>query len=257
MLRIMILFFTFNSSSIKGQVDPETKKDHSVSYYLATNWLKEEILIPKVHKGILNSIEYTFEKCNNHFWSIQFDIGYGKLKTELESEVSSQNGQIKLDFFRGYNIWGTEKISYFLGYNVKYSWEIMDFPVWDESRAYWSTSMTIGPYNRFNVELKNGNQWISSLDFSLTGIISRPDEVRLYAQEKWSFFSILKTTNSGFRPGFLNSILLIDFKTDYRIPGKKGQYISIFYIFLYSRTNKNTDPSLFISRNCFGLTLGF
>ena len=89
------------------------------------------------------------------------------------------------------------------------------------------------------------------------GFYSRPDEVRLYAQENWSFSSIVKTTNSNIKPGFINNVFLSKFRTEYRFLTKKDHYFALLYTLSYSRIKRTNEHPQLSSINNFGISLGF
>jgi len=252
----VLIIIAMISNIVLGQNDNPVSSNHDISYDLGSSWVKEKLLIPKVHKGTINSLSYRFESNKEIYYSVKLVVGYGKLKTELESEKVSLNGQINLDYSMGFKIWSTEKVKYLLGYNVEYNWSFLDFPVWDEARSYWNTNLSAGPYNRLAFSLKNNKFWITTWYFSLFGILSRPDKVRLYAQQEYTFSGIVNATHSDFEFVSINNILISNFKTEYRIPMKKGRYFSLTYTFIYSKTAKSNEPALFINRNNFGLGFG-
>ncbi|MFH0756713.1 MAG: hypothetical protein V2B15_05445 [Bacteroidota bacterium] len=94
--------------------------------------------------------------------------------------------------------------------------------------------------------------WVFGLDFNPMGLYSRPDEVRMYAQENWSLPAILKTTNSNIGPGFVNNVLLGHFRTAYRFHTRKEHYFAFQYSFSYYRICKTNEHPQRNSINNFG-----
>lgn len=250
-LQLLIPAFVFcqekDSSDIK----------HTITYEIGANWLKEENLFPIVHRGSANGLTYRFEKTGKNYNEVTATLRYGKLKAKPETEKESQNAQFSLSHCLGFLLLRREKTKLFFGYNLKYSYSFLDFPVWDESRAYWGTSLTIGISDWLFIEIKENQRLICSWDIHPFGIYSRPDEVRLYAQETYTFSNIIKTTNSNFKPGFLNNILLNNFRTEYRFLTKYDHFFSVQYSLSYSRIKKTNEHPLLNSINNFGICLGF
>lgn len=232
-------------------------KYHSFTYEIGANWLKENNLFPIVHKGAINGLTYRFEKSGKNYNEISVSLRYSKLKAEPETEKVSQNEQFSLGYCMGFHLVQREKINLYIGYNLKYALPLVEFPVWDESRAYWSTSLTLGLSNRLFLNIKEYQNWIISWDINPMGLYSRPDEVRLYAQEKWTFSSIVKTTNSGIKPGFVTNVLLSNFRTEYRFLTKKDHYFALLYSLSYSRIMKTNEHPQLNNINNFGISLGF
>jgi hypothetical protein len=230
---------------------------HSIAYEVGVNWLKDENLFPIVHRGSMNGLTYRFEKTGRNYNEVTATFRYGKLKAKPETEKESQNAQFSLSHCMGFRLLQSEQVKLFFGYNLKYSYSFLDFPVWDESRAYWGTAFTIGISGRLFIEMKDNQRWICSLDFNPAGMYSRPDEVRLYAQEIYTFSNIIKTTNSNFTPGCINNILLSNFRTEYRFLTKNDHYLSVQYSLSYSAIKKTNEHPLLNSMNNFGFSLGF
>ena len=229
---------------------------HSITYEIGSNLVKEENLFPIVHKGVINGLTYRFEKRGNIYHEVSVSLRYSKIKAELETERVSQNEQINIGYCMAYHLLKKEKFYFSLGYNLKYALSLVEFPVWDESRAYWGTSLSLGLSIRSIFKIKENQNWIFSWDFNPMGLYSRPDEVRLYAQENWSFSNIVKTTNSNIKPGFINNILISNFRTEYRFLTKKDHYFALLYSFSYSRIKRTNEHPQLISINNFGISLG-
>ena len=238
--------------------EPKTAvKYHSIIYEVGVNRLKEENLFPIVHRGSMNGLSYRIEKTGRNYNEITTTLRYGKLKAKAETEKESQNAQFSLSHCMGFRLLQSGQVKLFFGYNLKYSYSFLDFPVWDESRAYWGTALTIGFSGRLFIDFKRNQRLICSLDFNPTGMYSRPDEVRLYAQEIYTFSNIMKTTNSNFKPGWINNILLNNFRTEYRFLTKNDHFFSVHYSISYSRIKKTNEHPLLNCMNNFGVSLGF
>jgi hypothetical protein len=250
----MILFFLLSIIS-SAQEDPQITKNHSIGIGFDLLKLKEELLIPKVNTGLRPSLLYRFEKTGTNFSALQFSIGYGKLKTELETEKLTQAGNISFMYFKGYRLIDKNSIELFLGFNGHYSWSIYEYPIWDEARAYWNTYLSTGPYARLEIPMKSDKLCVISWNIGLAGIQSRPDEVRLYAQEKWTIPSILATTHSNFKPGLIKGFMFNSLKAEFGVPFKKGKYFFFSYSLSYSINSKNNGPPIFVMGNEFCLRL--
>jgi len=240
-----------------GQDSKPQIKYHTLTYEIGMNWLKEENLFPIVHKGSVQGLTYRFEKWGKNYRELFAALRYSRLKAGMETEKVSQYEQISFGWCMGFRLLEREKINFYLGYNLKYAHSLVEFPVWDESRAYWGSSLTLGVSNRFIVSSKEKKSFVFSLDINPLGLYSRPDEVRLYAQENWSLLSIVKTTNSNIKPGFVNNVLLINFRTEYRFLTKKDNYFSLLYTFSYSRIRRTNEHPLQNTINSLGFSLGF
>jgi hypothetical protein len=254
----LVLFLLLIFSEFGFAQEPESSvRYHSLTYVIGSNWLKEDNLFPIVHKGPITGLTYRFEKSGKNYNEFAVSLRYSKIKAKLEAEKVSQNIQIAFGYCMGFHLVNREKLNFYLGYNVKYSNSLVEFPVWDESRAYWATSLTSGIANRLFINTKTDQYWLFMLDFNPVGFYSRPDGVRIYAQENWSLASILKTTNSNFNPGFVNNVLLCNFRSEYRFLAKKNHYLALQYSFSFTRICRTNERPQLNTINSFGINLGF
>jgi hypothetical protein len=254
---IILFLLSFLFKSIQCQDTTSVYTSHLISLTFGSNRLKEEILIPKVHSGALTGFSYVFEKSGNNFNSIACSFSYNHLKTKLETEKVTQTGLIDIKYSWGYNLLKSKGSNYFLGVTTSYNWSIQEFPVWDESRAYWGTSLAAGPYGRLSMTFDNQCSWISSFDISLLGILSRPEDVRLYAQEEWTISNIMKITNSDFSFGIMNNILICCFKSEYRIPFKNDSFLSFYGSMFYESVSESEGQPFKVSQIAAGIGFGF
>lgn len=253
----MLIILILQGGLCHGQEKKSSVSQQLIGYELGSYQIKEEILIPKVHRGIIHSLSYRYCKEGKHFHEASFVLGYGKLKTKLETEKVTWNGQVDLQYAMGFYLVNSQKVSFSLGFNTRYRWSVFEYPVWDESRAYWGTAVTLGPYNRFMVLLKKNRAWITTWDISLLGLLGRPDEVRLDAQQDWSFAGVMTSTQSNFTFGLVNQILISDFRTEFRLPFGDDNFVSFFYALIFQRVAKKDEPPLKTLTNNLGIGIGF
>jgi hypothetical protein len=255
-LKLFLLLLLFISIPAKGQKTKSPAVFHSITYETGVNWLKEENLFPIVHRGWNNGLTYRYENRTENYHEIFISVKHSKLKAKPETEAVSQNAQIGISYCMGFNLAKGERVSYYIGYNLRYAIALVEFPVWDESRAYWATSLTSGISNRLFINIKPKQSCSFSWDFSPLGFYSRPAEVRLYAQEDWSFLGIMKTLNSNFKPGFANNVLLSNLRTEYRFHLKSDHYFALQYSLSYYRICTTNDKPQVNSINNFGICFG-
>ncbi len=254
---LILLIFLVPCQNIRCQDTIKLVKSHLLSLNIGNQKLKEEILLPKVHSGLYTGFYYLFERTNKNYYSIDFTVSYNHLKTKLETEKVTQTGQVNMKYSWGYNLLKNNLSNIHFGVTAWYNWSIEEFPVWDESRAYWGTSLSAGPFARFLFNLDNHSVWITSLNSSLLGFLSRPDYLRIYAQEEWTLSNIIKITNSHFEFALPDNIILTSIKTEYRMPvGLKGKYFwSVSGEFLYSGVAEDKSYPIRLSR--FNIGIGF
>lgn len=253
----MLIVLHLQGGLCPGQESKSVGSTHHIGYELGSYRIKEDILIPKVHRGIINSLSYRYCKEGRHFHEASFFIGYGKLKTELETEKVTWNGQIDLKYTMGFYLVNSPKVSYTLGFITRYGWSVFEYPVWDESRAYWSTTLSLGPSNRFMVSLKKSRSWITTWDISLLGLVGRPDGIRLDAQQDWSFTGVVSSTQSGLTFCLVNELLISDLRTEFRLPIGDDNFMLFSYALIFQRVAKKDEPPLKTVTNNLGIGVGF
>ena len=256
-ITILVYGLFISSPALFCQEIKPPENSHIIGFNIGSNQVKENILIPKAHKGSATSVSYKFEKESNNFHALNFNLGYSRLKTKLETDKVTWNGQIDAGYSWGKCLISAEKAKYYLGVNLNYLLTVMEFPVWDESRAYWGTTLSAGPFSRIKMTSGNNCSWISSLSLDLLGLTSRPDEVRLYAQEEWTLSNILRITNGGYSFGTANGTFLCVLKNEYRIPFKGDSFLSFYNSIIYATISEYRSPSLQTIRIDFGVGLGF
>ena len=256
-LILVPLLLSLTYSNLLCQEGGSKIKSNILSFSPGSNQIKENILIPKVHRGSLIRISYRYENESRNYNEFSFNFGYSKVKTRLETEKLTQNEQLSFSYSWGKSLIIQEKVKYYLGLNAGYDWSLMEYVVWDESRGYWGTSLTAGPYNRVAVKLNNKCSWISSFHFNLLGILSRPEDVRIYAQEEWTLTNIMKITNNDFSLGIMNNILICNFKSEYRIPFKGDNFLSVYGSLFYETISKSEGQPLQILQITAGMGVGF
>jgi hypothetical protein len=254
---ILALAPVFSSPNLFCQEIAPPVNSNIIELNFGSNQIKENLLIPKAHKGSAISVSYIFENESRNYHEFTFNLGYGRLKTRLETEKVTWNAQLSAGYSWGKNLVDREKIKYCLGLKTGYYWSLIEYPVWDESRAYWGTALYAGPFTRVKMIFKNSSSWIGSFSVDLIGLSSRPDEVRIYAQEEWTLSNILRITNSGYSFSAADRTFLCVLKNEYRIPFKDDNFLSVHNLITYATISEYRSPSLQMIRIYFGVGLGF
>lgn len=249
-LRLMtILLFFLLCSAITAQNTGNTKTHHYFGYQLGGIQLKEKNLIPKVHRGVIHILTYGFEKRQENYKIFQFVFGYSNPKTTIEREAERAedydkiNGQIYLKYSYNFKVFNRKNINLYIGPKFSYTYSLSYYEGWD-SHAYWGNYLSTGPSSVLTVDLKDNKSWLFSLDLSLLGFYNRPDCIRLYKEEDWSFKNVLKTTNENYNLGLFSNAFQLNFKTEYRFPVSKGKYFTFVYTVYFSRIKSKNSKSL-------------
>lgn len=256
-ITILVYGLLFSSPTLFCQEIKPPGNSHIIGLNIGNNQVKENILIPKVHRGASVLASYKLEKESNNFNAFNFSFGYSRLKTKLETEKATLNLQIDAGYLWGKCLISAEKTKYYLGVNLNYYLTVMEFPVWDESRVYWGTALSAGPFSRLKNTFNNNCTWICYLSLDLLGLSSRPDEVRLYAQEEGTLSNILRITNSGYSFGAADRTFLCVLRNEYRVPLKDDNFLSVHNSITYAVISEYRSPSLQTIRIDFGVGLGF
>lgn len=101
----------------------------------------------------------------------------------------------------------------------------------------------MGAGNDLSFSRRSDREWVTSLDFSLAGLFSRPVNERPYKMDDYTAGGVLKTLNSNIEAGLLNKVLVVNFKTEYRFPILSDKREAIFYSMDFIRMSGNDgDP---------------
>ncbi len=240
-----------------SQEEQSARTTHLFSLEIVNNQVKENILIPKVNRGPGIELSYRFEKDKKNLNELMFAAGYSKLKTNLETDKGTYNISFNADYSWGKILLDGEKVKYYLGADVSYNWSVLEYPVWDESRAYWSSAISAGLYNRIKLIFNDKNTLISSLKMELAGICSRPEDIRLYAQEEWTFSNIILITNSGYTFTTIPDFFLCSLRNEYRIALNEDLCFSLNNSIIYSTISEINGESFQRIIISFGIGVGF
>jgi hypothetical protein len=193
-------------------------KIYSVGLQIGLNQIREMNLLPLAHRGTLSELSLETEKRKNGLRLFQFYFTYSRVRTSMEELFPSANIRLGLNYSYNFQIFQKNKFKYYLGPQSSLSYSLMIYPNWDESHNYWANFLTLGASNVVSVSPGNDNEWVTSLNFSVFGIFSRPEESRPYKMDDNTSGGVLKELNSNIEPGSMNNLLQVNFKTEYRFP---------------------------------------
>jgi hypothetical protein len=255
---LMIFILVLFGSRIYGQ-DPVSMSDHhkvySVQLNMGLNQIREKNLLPLAHKGMATELSFETEKVKNSLRRFQFILTYSRLKTGLEEMAKSGNIKLGFNYSHNFLIFQKNKFRYYLGPQTSFCYNYMLYPNWDDSHGYWADYWTIGPDNILSVSLRHESEWFTSLNFSLFGLFSRPEEIRPFKMDDSSFGGIMKALNSKIVPGFMDRNLEINFKTEYRFPVFVTKREAITFTMNVIRISGNDGQPVFQIMNMFGIKI--
>lgn len=237
-MKVFLFTFAFILTvaiSLSGQNISHSEIKHYFGYSLSFSQIKEENLIPKVNSGISHFLSYGFEKVNKVYHRFDFNLGYGKLKTDIEEEALSFNAQLLLSYCHDFEIFKNDWMVYYLGPTSSFTSSLSEYENWDEAHAYWGNYFSFGPSNTIVFSLQEDKLLAMRLDLSIVGFYTRPDYDRLYANEYWTFSNIIKIMNSNYHFGLWNNAFQLKGSFEDRIPIFTDRNLSLSYSVYYSR----------------------
>ncbi len=254
-LHIFILMLM--ASPVKGQ-DPDyllNDKIYSIDVRSGRNQIKEMSLFPMVHKGRVTELSFETEKIKGSLRQFQLLFTYSRIKTSLEEMAKSGNIRLGLNYSYNFLIFQRNNLRYYAGPQASICYSFMLYPNWDESHTYWADHLSFGANNVMSVSLRNEGEWITSMNFSLLGFFSRPDDIRQYKMDDYTPGGILKAFNSNIEAGSMNKLLLINFKTEYRFPVLTGIREAITFNMDIIRMSRNDGDPVFQIINRLGIKI--
>jgi hypothetical protein len=255
---LLISIFVLISNGMYGQKTDSSSEQHKTySFHLqmGQNQVKEMELLPLVHKGMMTDFSFETEKVKSSMRQFQFLVTYSRLKTSLEEMAKSGNIRLGLNYSYNFLIFQKNNVRYYMGPQTSLCYSYMLYPNWDDSHGYWADYWSIGPNNIFSVSLRHESEWFTSLNFPLFSLISRPEEIRPFKMDDSSFGGILKALNSKIEPGFMDKILEINFKTEYRFPVFVTKREAITFNMNVTRISGNEGQPVFQIINMFGIKI--
>ena len=248
-LLILLLSLPSSNKIVNAQNSEKSNTQHYIGYEPGIIQLREMNLIPKVHSGMINNLTYVFEKANINYQSFIFVFGYSRPKTAIErnegisDKYDKNNGHLLLQYSYNLSIFNGNNIKYYLGPKLAYSYSLSYYHGWD-SHAYWGNYFSLGPNNYLLINLNDNRSWAATLNLSLFGFYNRPDKMRLYKVEDWSFGNIIKITNKKYTAGYWTNAFQIQLSAEYRTVLEKRKF-AVKYNFFYSRIKSENSEPLF------------
>lgn len=257
--RIMLFIFLIVTSSLTEGQYPDSSSSHHKTYSanmkVGLNQIREMNLLPMVHKGFITELSFETEKINRRLRQFQFFFTYSRIKTSLEEMSKSGNINLGLNYSYNFLIFQNNNFRYYSGPQASLSYSFMMYPNWDDSHGYWADYLSLGSSNIFSFSLRHESEWFTSLNFSLFSLFSRPEEIRPFKMDDSSFGGILKALNSNIKPGLMNKVFQINFKTEYRFPVFVKKREAITFNMKIIRISANDEQPIFQIINMFGIKI--
>jgi hypothetical protein len=231
---LLITLLLLPGAAAEGQLPPPPGSKHSLGYSLGFQQSREELLMPKVHRGALHIFSYQYEDISDRYRMFRFNLGFGKLKTVIEDDPATIHGGVWLRYRHAFNLLRRGDVLLYVGPTASVTSSISYYDSWDESHVYWADCLSLGPSGVLCVPDRD-NLWLTSLDLSLFGLFTRPDPVRLNAEEDWSLADVLRLINRHYRLGSFSDAGQLDVNTEYRSTLTRGGYLAFSYAFQWSR----------------------
>lgn len=216
--------------------------------------IKEENLIPKVHSGLHLELSYDYETRDKTYQCIEFYLGYGTMKTEIENEAVSYSAGARLGYCYDMKIIEEENFQYFMGPGISYSSSLAEYENFDEAHHFWANFLSIGVSNVSLFNIDSHKYFILKLNFSVLGLYTRPDYNRLYANEYWTVSNVIEILNSHYKFGLFTNAFQFRIAAEYRTKLWGDNYLSLGLSVFYSRIKAEDGKPL--KELIPGLTLG-
>jgi len=143
----VFLFFLLllPGTAAEGQTSPLPGSKHTLGYSLGFQQSREELLMPKVHRGALHIFSYQYDDISDRYRSFTVTIGYGRLKTVIEDEYATIHGGVWLRYRHAFNLLRSGGVRLYIGPAASATASISYHDSWDESHAYWANDLSLGP----------------------------------------------------------------------------------------------------------------
>jgi hypothetical protein len=253
---IVIVFVVLQSAGVILGQGKFYSTDHYVGYSLGLAQAKEENLLPKVHSGVIHAVSYVLESKGASYHSLEFQLGYGRLATEITNDVGSMNAQMLLGCSYGLKIQENGSSTCYLGPRVAFTSSLSEYETWDEAHAYWGNFISLGASGVLFVALQPEKSLVMRADFSLFGALTRPELHRLYANERWTFSNIMTIINRDYRLGTWDNALQVRVSTEYRTPLIGSSTLALSYSFYYSKLKADAGNPLRQMTSRIGIGVG-
>jgi hypothetical protein len=256
-LTVLILMLTFLSANGQASDSLPDHRFYSLHLQLGQNQIKEMILFPLVHKGIVTELSFEKEKIKTNLRLFRFYLTYSRLKTGLEEMSKSANISLGLGYSYNFLVFQKNNFRFYSGPQGLLHYSLMIYPNWDESHSYWSDYLSVGVNNVLSLSLREEREWFTSLNFSLLGFFSRPDDLRQFKMDDYTLDGIFRALNSDIETGSMNKLLQINFRTEYRFPVLASKREAITFNMDILRSLRNNGKPVFQIINSVGLKIIF
>ena len=223
-------------SLFTAQAQDSTRFFHLVGGQFGVNQVKDENLHPKVSTGTITELSYGFENItrSNSLQQFNLNMGYSRLKTELEDLSKSVNLKLNLNYSSNYRLLHKKNFNYYLGPGITLAYSGSYFPNWDESHLYWANHLSLGVKNIFSFTIKNKNEWVSSISIPLYSAYSRPQLYRLYKMDDITFGGFVKSYHDNISTSHFINVFFLKVQSEYRFPvfSKKKEAVTYTFDFL-------------------------
>ncbi len=205
----------------------------SLGLYTGLVQLKELNLLPKVHRGLLFSLGYSYYGRESMGSAFEFQAAFAKLKTKYEGAASSQFVQLEASYAYLLDIAARkDAFSFSGGPYVGAAYNLGFYPNWDDSHLYWADYLGIGGRSLFL--FRHGTKtFVVKASVPLFSFITRPEQERPYKIDDVSLQGIVHNMNSHWEPACWNKMRTFKGEVDYKYSLGSRWSQSVGYSFRY------------------------
>jgi hypothetical protein len=227
-----LVMFTCN---LRAQENKSVFTSSSFQLDAGSIQIKEENLMPKVHRGLQYTLTYEHNKQKKNLTAFNVALGISRLKTSYEDLSPSANIQLRGTFRYLFEVIQNNQFTYYLGPETGLGYDFSYFPNWDDSHMYWVSNLSLGIRNTFTFQVNARQSLVADAGISLFSFFSRPEPDRQYKIDDISMGGILENLHSNAQAGTLNQSVFLYIRAEYQF--HTGEHITqaICYSYDFNR----------------------
>ena len=202
-------------SSLWAQ-DSVSYKSNSIQYNIGLNQVKENNLVPVVHRGVLHYLCYENQQQQNNVLDFRVSLLYSSLVTKHEDDGDSFNAQINLSCKYLFTAIQTGNFSWFSGPSSSLHYSLSEYSNYDESHLYWADYLSINISNYLQYRWGHNKYLAWKISFPVCMFLCRPEINRAYKIDDVTFKGIVRNMHSDPEFAFWGKGFSLNSELEYR-----------------------------------------
>ncbi len=232
---LLILPVVIFTCALRAQENKSVFSSSSFQLDAGSIQIKEENLMPKVHRGLQYGLMYEHSKQKKNLTAFNVALGFSRLKTAYEDLSPSANIQLRGTFRYLFEVIQTTKCTYYLGPETGLAYDFSYFPNWDDSHMYWVSNLSLGIRNTFTFQVNTRQSLVADAGISLFSFVSRPESDRQYKIDDISIGGILENLHSNAQAGTMNQSVFLYIRAEYQFHTGENITQAICYSYDFNR----------------------